>query len=73
MVIQTLVDRIERNYCMRPDDRISDSFNSDNQFISLTDVSVWNLKDEKIFDTEFLIVNRYQIVGCARTIKKLDV
>jgi len=62
MIVQTLVHRIEGNYYTLPDDRVSDALNSDEQFISLTDVSIWNSQGVKIFDSQFLLLNRDQIV-----------
>ena len=62
VIIQTLLNRIEGNIYIRPDERSKDAVNTDEQFIAMTDVSISNTQGKKIFDSDFLLVNRDHIV-----------
>lgn len=62
VIIQTLLHRIEGILYIRPDDRVTDAINTDEQFIPLTDVEVVNTQGKKIFNTDFLLVNRDHII-----------
>ena len=62
VIIQTLLHRIEGKYHIRPDDRVTDAINSDEHFIPLTDVIVLNSQGKMIYNTDFLLINRDQIV-----------
>jgi hypothetical protein len=63
VVIQTEVNRLEGHYHIRPEIRLKDGINNDvEKFIALTDVIIFTLNGEKLYETDFLIVNRKNIV-----------
>ncbi len=60
--IQTLTVRLVGDVHVRPDKRLKDELNRDEQFIAMTDVVVYNAADQKIFVSDFLAINTDQIV-----------
>jgi hypothetical protein len=62
VIVQTLLHRIEGVLYIKLDDRVTDAVNSEEKFIALTDVSIINTQGKNIVDTDFLLVNRDQIL-----------
>lgn len=62
VIIQTLLHRIEGILYIKPDDRVTDAVNSEEKFIALTEVSIINAQGKIIIETDFLLVNRDQII-----------
>jgi len=62
VVIQTRLDRIEGNFYMRPEERLKDTLNQEGMYIGLTDAFVLNAMGEKLYDSDFLLVNREHIL-----------
>jgi hypothetical protein len=62
VIIQTLLHRIDGFIYIRPEDRISDTVNENEQFIALTDVSVANSQGKALHSSDFLLVNRDHII-----------
>ncbi len=62
MIIQTLLHRIEGTCYKRPEDRVTDAINNNEDFIPLTDVTISSLIGEKIFAIDFLLINLNHVV-----------
>ena len=61
-IIQTLVTRVQGNVHVRINERIKDELNRGEQFLAITDAEIFNLQGQKVFDSEFMIINRDHIV-----------
>jgi hypothetical protein len=62
IVIQTLVNRIDGHLHVRQGERVRDGVNKDDQFVAVTDVTIFSIQGKKIFETNFLLVNKDQII-----------
>ncbi len=62
VIIQTLTHRILGEVHVRPDYRLLDEINQSNQFIAVTHAAVLDARGVEIYSSEFLSVNRDQIV-----------
>jgi hypothetical protein len=60
--IQTLTVRITGKIHVRVQQRLKDELNRDDQFIAVTDAVVTNTRGEVVYRSDFLTVNRDQIV-----------
>jgi hypothetical protein len=61
-IIQTLVTRIQGNLHVRINERVKDELNRGEQFLAITDVTIFNLQGQKIYDAEFLLINRDHVI-----------
>ena len=61
-IIQTLVTRIQGNMYVRIHERVKDELNRGEQFLAITDAKVFNLQDQRIYEAEFLLINRDHVV-----------
>jgi hypothetical protein len=61
-VIQTLVSRVQGNLHVRLNERVKDELNRNEQFLAITDANIFNLQGQKIYDAEFILVNRDHVV-----------
>ena len=60
--VQTLTVRFVGDVHVTPDKRLKDELNKSEQFIAITDVTVYNKAGKQIYQTDFLAVNKDQIV-----------
>jgi membrane-associated PAP2 superfamily phosphatase len=60
--IQTLLHHIEGNVYTKQDERFKDAMNHEEVFIAVTDATVQSIQGKVLFQSEFLLVNRNQIV-----------
>ena len=61
-IIHTLVSRIQGNLHVRIDERVKDDLNRGEQFLAITDAIVYNLQGQKIYDAEFMLINRDHVI-----------
>ena len=61
-IIQTLVTRIQGNVHVRINERVKDELNRGEQFLAITDANIFNLEGQKIFDAEFMLLNRDHVI-----------
>ena len=61
-VIQTLLHRIEGNLHVRQGERVRDGINNDDQFVAVTEAVIYTMNGKQAHDTEFLMVNKDQII-----------
>ena len=61
-IIQTLVSRIQGNLHVQIDERVKDELNRHEQFLAITDAIIFNLQGQKIYDAEFMLINRDHII-----------
>lgn len=61
-IIHTLVSRIQGNIHVRIDERVKDELNRDDQFFAVTDAIIYNLQGQKIYDAEFMLINRDHVI-----------
>ena len=60
--IQTLTVRITGCIHVRPGQRFKDELNKSDQFIAVTDATVFNARGEELYRTDFMLTNRDHIV-----------
>lgn len=62
VIIQTGAHRIRGKMYVRPDERIKDELNKNEQFLAITDANVFDMDGNLLYSTEFIAVNRDQVV-----------
>lgn len=62
VIAQTLLHRIEGNVFLREDERLKDALNRDPQFVAMSSVTVSSLQGQKIYRSDFLLVNKEHII-----------
>ena len=61
-IIKTVSDCIRGNVYVRPDERLRDELNESSHYIAVTDAIVYDEKGKKLYETDFIAVNRDHIV-----------
>jgi len=61
-IIQTLVTQIKGNVHVRLNERVKDELNRGEQFLAITEATVFNLQGQKISEAEFMVLNRDHII-----------
>ena len=62
VVLQTLLHRIEGNMFVRQEERVKDALDKSTRFLAVTEAAVFNSQGQRIYETDFLVVNCDQIV-----------
>lgn len=62
VIIQTTEHRICGNVHVRPDDRLRDELNQSEQFVAVTNATVYNAEDQVLYRSRFIAVNVAQII-----------
>ena len=62
VVLQTLLHRIEGNMFVRQEERVKDALDKCTRFLAITEAIVYNSQGQKIYETDFMVVNCDQIV-----------
>ena len=60
--VQTLTVRLVGDVHVQPDKRLKDELNRSEQFIAMTDATVYNATGQEIFHSDFLAINLEQVV-----------
>jgi hypothetical protein len=60
--IQTETHHIRGYIHVRKGDRLSDEINQPNQFLPVTKAEIYSLSGEKLYNTDFVAVNREKII-----------
>lgn len=60
--IQTSTHRIHGEVYIKPDERLKDELNHSEQFIAVTNAQIFNEQGEVAYDSEFLTLNKDQII-----------
>jgi hypothetical protein len=61
-IVQTLTTRIQGYLHVRINERVKDELNRGEQFLAITDAQIFDLDGKKLYDAEFLLLNRDHIV-----------
>jgi hypothetical protein len=61
-VIQTANQRIVGFVHLKKGERLIDELNKQDQFIAVTDAEIFSISTEKIFNSNFLVVNRDMVI-----------
>ncbi len=61
-IIQTLVTRIQGNMHVRINERIKDELNRGEQFLAITDANIFDLQGQKLYNAEFMLINRDHVI-----------
>ena len=61
-LIQTLMHRIQGNLHVRIGERIKDEVDRTAHFLAVTDATIYSLQGVQLYETEFILVNRDQVV-----------
>ncbi len=61
-IIQTSLHTIYGRIYVRADERVSDLLNRSEAFLAVTDVQIKNQAGETLFESEFLAINRQEII-----------
>jgi hypothetical protein len=62
VLIQTMIHRIHGNVYIVRDQRLKDELNLDEQFLAVTDATVFTSAGETLFRCKFMVVHRSQII-----------
>ncbi len=62
VLVQTILHRIEGEMYARVDERMKDAVNKNDQFVAVTNATVFSLQGKELAKANFLLVNRDQIV-----------
>jgi hypothetical protein len=62
VIIQTITHTIHGKFYIRPEDRLIDDINNALNFLAITDAVVHNPSGEVLYRTNFLAVQRHQII-----------
>lgn len=62
ITVQSLTHRIHGQMHVRPDERVKDELNRNNNFIALTDAVIYSGNGEELFRSNFIALNVSQIV-----------
>ena len=61
-IIQTQTNRIHGYIYVRINERVSDELNRAEQFLAITDAEIFSLQGEKLYECDFLAVNREMVI-----------
>lgn len=62
VIIQTLIHRIEGQIYARHEERVKDAINDKENFLAVTDGTIFNSQGKEIYKSDFMLVNSDQIV-----------
>jgi hypothetical protein len=62
VIIQTPTNRIHGRIHVRPDQRLKDEINQSELFVAITDATIFDQKGKELFSSNFIALNREQIV-----------
>lgn len=62
VILQTKSHRIEGTLHVRLEDRIKDELNQDEPFLAITDAAIFGLDETKLYEVDFMAVNRANII-----------
>jgi len=62
VVIQTVTHCIRGHIHIRPGERLKDEINREDPFFAVTDAEISDLAGNKLYQSEFVAVNRQQII-----------
>jgi hypothetical protein len=62
VVIQTVLQRINGNIYIRPEERIKDELDRSDVFLAITDATIFDLAGQEIYSADFITVNRQHII-----------
>lgn len=62
VIVHTLSNRIRGNVHLRPGIRMKDQMNNAELFLALTEATIYSVSGQPLYQTDFLLVNREQIV-----------
>lgn len=61
-IIQTSIHQIQGSLHVHTDERVKDDLNQNEKFAAITDAKIFDLQGNKIYDAEFMLINRDQII-----------
>ena len=61
-IIQTLMQRIIGRIYIRAGDRVSDELNQSEQFLAVTEATVYGLEGDILYRCDFIAINREHVV-----------
>ncbi len=61
-IIQTANYRIEGKVHIRPDDRLKDDMNEPEMFVAVTEAVIYDTAGQVTYRSDFMLVNRTQII-----------
>ncbi len=61
-IMQTLVTRVRGNLHVRVNERVRDELNREEQFLAVTDAVIYDLKGQRLYETDFVLVNRDHVI-----------
>jgi hypothetical protein len=62
VIIQTTIQLIHGKIHVKPDERLSDVLNLEEQFIPVTNAVIYSVEGQISYETNFLSINRGQII-----------
>ncbi len=62
VIIQTTGQLIHGKIHVKPEERLSDELNLDERFLPVTDVTIYSLDGQILYEANFLSINRSQVI-----------
>ncbi len=62
VIIQTPAGRIEGKIHIRPGERLKDAINQSEPFFAVTEATLYDLNQNRLYETNFLAIHREQII-----------
>ena len=62
VMIQTVTHRIQGHIHVQPGDRLKDGINQNEPFLAVTDAVIYDLAGKEVYRSEFMAVNRSQVI-----------
>ncbi len=62
VIIQTPTHRIRGQIYVRPGERIKDQINQEEEFIAVTEATLYDLTGAELYRSDFLLVNREHLI-----------
>jgi hypothetical protein len=72
VVIQTTTQLIHGKIHVRPEERLSDELNQEENFLPVTNVVIYRSEGQIMYETNFLSINRAQIIWILPTAELLE-
>ncbi len=61
-IMQTLVTSVQGDLHVRVNERVKDELNRGEQFLAVTNAVIYDLKGQRLYETNFMLINRDHVV-----------
>jgi hypothetical protein len=72
VIIQTSMQLIRGNIHVKPEERLSDELNLEEEFLPVTNAVIYNLEGQILYEANFISINRTQIIWVLPSTEPLE-